>query len=120
MKKLNVFYDNWCPNCTRFIGIVGSLDWLGLIIPQKLRDNAAYPKIDYNLAKEKMATTTDGKQWIYGYASLFAIFCRLPLCWVVLPVFYLLKITGLGDYAYNELAVKRKIIPLQCDDSCEI
>ena len=76
--------------------------------------------IDINLAYKKMASTNDYLIWNYGYDSLFRIFLRIPLLWVLIPFFYLLQITKIGDYLYDELALKRKIIPLSCDDKCEI
>ena len=75
--------------------------------------------LDKNLAKNQMASFD--KKWHYGFNSLFQIFLRIPLFWIFIPVMYILKITSLGSFIYNELALKRKIIPLHCDsESCEI
>ncbi len=122
MKNLIIFYDNWCPNCTRFSKIVQQLDWLNLIGVKQLRnydDVSHFPDLNITLAKKLMASL--GKNWHYGFDSIFYIFMRLPLFWFFVPFLFLLKITKLGQVLYNELALKRKIIPLHCsEDSCGI
>jgi predicted DCC family thiol-disulfide oxidoreductase YuxK len=116
MKQLTIFYDNFCPNCSRFSKLVKKLDWIKLIKIKQLRNeldvNSIYG-IDLELAKKQMASYN--KEWHYGYNSLFYIFARLPLFWILMPFFYILKITTLGQLIYIELALKRKIIPIHCD-----
>jgi predicted DCC family thiol-disulfide oxidoreductase YuxK len=132
MKLLTIFYDNFCPNCTKFSKVVRKLDWLKLIHIKQLRHESLYQTnktnklhinqfndIDLQLAEQQMASF--GTKWHYGYNSLFFIFVRLPIFWIVLPLFFLLKITKLGQVIYIELAVKRKIIPIHCNDEiCDI
>jgi predicted DCC family thiol-disulfide oxidoreductase YuxK len=116
-----IIYDNWCPNCTKFIKIIQKLDWFKLINAVKLRniDKNTYPNLNIELAKNQMASN-NGK-WNYGFKSLYLIFIRIPLLWLFIPLFWLLKITNIGQYLYIELALKRKIIPLHCNsESCEI
>lgn len=120
--KLIIFYDNFCPNCTKFSKLVQKLDWLKLIEIKQLRNELhtkPFPSIDLQLAKKQMPSL--GKKWHYGYNSLYFIFARLPLFWLFIPFLYLLKITTLGQLMYRELALKRKIIPIHCDDEiCDI
>lgn len=121
MKKLTVFYDNWCPNCSRFIKIVKKLDWLNLVESKELRNEQSkqFSLIDYEKATKQMASF-NGK-WNYGYSSLFFIFIRLPILWILFPIIFLLKITGIGQILYIQLAINRKIIPLHCNEkTCEI
>lgn len=122
MKKIIVIYDNWCPNCTKFIIIVKNLDWFKLIIYKQLRnelDLQMQDKIDLDLATKQMASFTN--KWNYGYISIFYILSRLPLFWLFIPILYVFKITSVGQYIYTELALKRKIIPLHCDAiSCKL
>jgi predicted DCC family thiol-disulfide oxidoreductase YuxK len=116
MKKLTIFYDNWCPNCNRFVNFINKSDWLKLIKIKQLRNESQlllYKGIDKELAKKQMASYTN--KWHYGYESLYLTFLRIPIFWLLMPLFFLLKITGTGNYLYNEFAVKRKIIPLHCD-----
>ena len=120
--KLNVFYDNYCPNCTRFANLIQKLDWLHLLDIKQLRNlnhiNSARG-LDKNLAEKQMASF-DGT-WSYGYKTLFKIFLRIPLFWLLIPVFWLLDISKLGQFLYMQLAVNRQIIPLHCtEESCEI
>ncbi len=122
MKKCIVFYDNWCPNCTRFSKIIQKLDWFHLVQFKELRNKKhldSVKELDEKLAFKQMASFT--KKWSYGYKSLYHIFLRLPLFWLVIPLFWLLQITSLGQYFYMFLAVNRQIIPLHCTkETCEI
>ena len=122
MKKLIIFYDNWCPNCTKFANHIQKIDWLNLIDFKELRNENhtnQFIEINIALAKQQMASYTN--KWNYGYISLYLIFLRIPLFWISIPFFWLLKVTKFGQYLYKELALKRKIIPLHCDsETCEI
>ena len=114
MKSIIIFYDNHCPNCTRFTKVVKRLDWFDMIIAKELRNLnhiSQFSSIDIKMAKGKMASSVDNK-WYYGYDSIFLIFRRIPVFWVFVPLLYLLKITNLGEVLYNELAIKRKISPI--------
>jgi len=79
----------------------------------------SFPEIDLQLAHQQMASY--GKSWHYGYNSIYFIFIRLPLFWIFIPIFFIFKITKIGQFMYKELAVRRKIIPIHCNkESCEI
>lgn len=117
MKTLIIFYDNWCPNCSKFASIIQKIDWLHLIDFKELRNEKhtnQFIEIDIELAKQQMASYTN--KWNYGYISIYLIFLRIPLFWISIPFFWLLKITKFGQYLYKELALKRKIIPIHCDE----
>jgi predicted DCC family thiol-disulfide oxidoreductase YuxK len=122
MKKLTIFYDNYCPNCTKFSKLVQQLDWLRLIEIKQLRNELhtnSFSELNLELAKQQMASF--GTKWHYGYNSLYFTFARLPLLWLLIPFLYILKLTRLGQLLYKELALKRKIIPIHCDtESCDI
>ena len=118
MKKLVIFYDNWCPNCTRFINTVKKLDWFNLINYKQLRSNQdteQFKSLNIELAQQQMASYTN--KWNYGFISIFLIFTRLPIFWIFIPILFIFKITGVGQFIYKELAIKRKIIPLHCDEN---
>lgn len=120
--KLKIFYDNYCPNCTRFANLIQKLDWLRLVEIKQLRNPNHLNNsigINTNLAEKQMASF-DGK-WSYGYTTLFKIFLRLPIFWLLIPFFWLLKITNIGQCFYLQLAVNRQIIPLHCtEESCKL
>ena len=118
MKKLTIFYDNWCPNCTRFNKIVEKLDWFNLIDSKQLRNiqnTQQFKDLKLGLAHQQMASYTI--KWNYGFVSIFLILSRLPIFWIFFPFLYIFKITGFGQLIYKELAIKRKIIPLHCDEN---
>ena len=120
MKSLIIVYDDWCPNCTRFSIILKKTDFFNKISLLRLRkDNIQIDGFDKNNALNMMASFENGK-WKYGYDSIWRISFKIPAFWIFIPFLYFLKITGLGKLMYNELAIKRKIIPLHCDESCEI
>lgn len=122
MKNVTVFYDNWCQNCNRFKNLITKLDWLKLIDFKELRNPNhlfMYDDIDLVLAKKQMASL--GSNWVYGYDSIFNIFSRIPLLWIFFPTLYLMKITGIGQYLYEYLAINRRIIPMHCNEnSCQM
>jgi len=117
-----IFYDNWCPNCTRFVQIVKKLDWFSCIEEKPLRDilyTDEFPSLDRKMALKQMASY-NGK-WHYGFISIYLILKKLPVCWIFIPFLYLLKISTIGQFIYSELALKRRIIPIHCDEnSCQI
>lgn len=123
MKQLLIFYDNWCPYCTRLSRWIETYDILHKITPLPLRqeDNIIqYPAIDMNKALNKMASY-NGKSFYYGYTSIYLISKRIPILWILFPLFWILHISKLGNYIYNEFAIRRKIIPLHCDSKkCNI
>lgn len=121
-KQIVVFYDNWCPNCTRFIHAVKKVDWLQGIREVQLRNPDLpdqYPGLDLQKAYQEMASYR--RKWYYGYTSIYLILIKIPLAWVFIPILFILKISGMGEIIYRELAIKRKIIPIHCTaESCEI
>ncbi|RZJ48708.1 MAG: DUF393 domain-containing protein [Flavobacterium sp.] len=122
MKKIIIYYDNYCPNCNRFVEITTRFDWLNLITKKQLRnkEHIKNSKGINTLLAEKQMASFDGK-WSYGYLTLFKIFLRLPILWVLIPFFFILWITKIGQFFYIQLAVNRQIIPLHCtEDSCEL
>lgn len=120
--KLSIFYDNYCTNCTKFKTFIEKIDWLQKIDFKKLRTQNTtfqFKEINIELATQQMASF-NGK-WNYGFQSIYLILTRLPIFWPFMPLLFFLKITKIGQLIYRELALKRKIIPLHCDEnSCGI
>ena len=120
MKNLIIVYDDWCPYCIRFSKLIKKFDILRKISFFKLRkDSIDIGNFDNNLALKKMASYKNGK-WMYGFESIYRILKEIPLFWFFIPLFYFLKITRIGDFLYDEFAIKRKIIPIHCDENCKI
>lgn len=122
MERMTILYDNWCPNCTRFAMLMKRLDWFHLVLNQRLRDKneTTNAKVNRERAKKQMASFYNEK-WHYGYISLYLIFIRIPLFWILFPFLWLLKISSLGQLFYKKLALERKVIPIYCDSkSCNL
>jgi predicted DCC family thiol-disulfide oxidoreductase YuxK len=120
MKNLIIVYDDWCPYCIRFSKLIKKFDILRKISFFKLRkDSIDIENFDNNLALKKMASYKNGI-WMYGFESIYRILKEIPLFWFFIPLFYFLKITRIGDFLYDEFAIKRKIIPIHCDENCKI
>jgi predicted DCC family thiol-disulfide oxidoreductase YuxK len=121
-SNLKIFIDGWCPNCRRFEKIILKIDICKIIEMHNIRElQKSEFNIDFDLAKKYMASIDSNKNIAYGYTSIYRIFKTLPLLWVFVPILFLLHVSNLGEILYNELAVKRKIIPLTCDEnSCQI
>lgn len=115
---LTIYYDNYCANCTRFAGLIQKLNWFHSIKIKQLRNpnhiNEA-TGIDLHLAEQQIASYDT--KWNYGFSTIFKIILNLPLFWILIPFFWILQISGLGQYLYLQWAVKRKIIPMHCDDT---
>ena len=120
MKNLIIVYDDWCPYCIRFSKLIKKFDILRKISFFKFRkDSIDIGNFDNNLALKKMASYKNGI-WMYGFESIYRILKEIPLFWFFIPLFYFLKITRIGDFLYDEFAIKRKIIPIHCDENCKI
>jgi membrane protein / vitamin K-dependent gamma-carboxylase len=105
-------YDNYCPKCTRFASWIRRWDWLRWVELKPLRDTSITdPCFDLSLAQKQLASLV-GK-WRYGYDTLCRIALRLPILWLFLPLFFLGKVTGVGDYLYKQIAIRRTV--LHCD-----
>lgn len=120
-SQIRIFYDNWCPKCTRFSSFVRKMDVFDFIIILKLRDvdSHEYANIDFARAEKEMASVGKNHRACYGFDTLYKINLALPLLWIFLPVTYLLKVSGLGKIWYREIAINRQLA-LHCSESCKI
>lgn len=121
MKKITLYYDNFCPNCKRFSKLIKKIDWFDRIIIRELRNPEHISQIlgiDLDLAEKEIASY-DGN-WAYGFESLLKIFRKLPLLWGFLPFLYLFHYFGMGNYLYRKIANNRTIISLHCsEETCQ-
>lgn len=119
MKHLTIVYDDWCPYCTRFSNFIKKNDLFNNVSFLRLRkDDIKIDGFNKEEALKKMASFE--KEWKYGYDSILRLSVRIPTLWILIPILYLLKVIGIGDSIYNELAIKRKIIPIHCNDNCTV
>ncbi|AZZ58488.1 DUF393 domain-containing protein [Riemerella anatipestifer] len=121
MKSLVVVYDNWCPKCNRFAKFVKKWDWFDLVKFYKLRNyynDFFFKDLNKEKSEEQMASYVN--EWRYGFESLYLISVRVPLFWLLTPLMLILKLTGIGQKIYLEVAVRRKIHFLHCDKDCRV
>jgi predicted DCC family thiol-disulfide oxidoreductase YuxK len=121
-KSLNmvVFIDGWCAICKNFAKTIKSIDTLNLVQIKDIRQEI-FEKTDIDIDRglKVMASKTNAGKY-YGFESLYQVIKRIPILWITLPLFVILKITRFGNIFYNEIAIKRKIIPIQCTDQCSL
>ncbi|MDO4229874.1 MAG: DCC1-like thiol-disulfide oxidoreductase family protein, partial [Capnocytophaga sp.] len=119
-KKIRVFIDGWCPICRKFGDKIKKVDLFNLIIIEDIRSSKV-PNIEFrNKGLLSMASIDDKGKSSFGFDSIFKIAVRIPILWLTIPILLIFKLTKIGNYVYNELAIKRAIIPIHCDDNCEI
>lgn len=112
--RLIIFIDGWCTYCTRFARFVKRCDKREAIQIKNIREDKD-PRLDYTLSLQALASISSNGKVSYGYTSIYHIIRLLPPLWIFLPFGYLLNVTGLGQWLYRELAIRRKIIPLHCE-----
>lgn len=123
-NKIIVFYDSWCPVCTKVKHNIEKLDWFHLIEIRSIRNNNI-KEIDIpleQLEKEMYCLNIKNGKITKGIDAIASIIARLPLVmifWIPLKLSSLLRI---GHVIYNYIAQTRKIIPVNnCEDeSCKI
>lgn len=115
-NKLTIYIDGWCPICKKFKNIVFKLDFFKLIEIKDIRESDIIDEKKLKL----MFSKSDKEISFYGFDSIYEINKRLVVLWILLPFSFILKITKIGNFLYNELSVKRKIIPLYCDTECNL
>ena len=93
------------------------MDTLKLISISNARE-IENPHIETQKALSVMAAITEDNSVSYGFDSIYQIAKRLPLLWLFYPIFWVLKISRTGHLIYRELAIKRKIIPIHCNEDC--
>lgn len=119
-NTLFVFVDGWCPMCVRFGRRIKQLDFLKLIILKDIRQQQDTTTEFQQKGIKLIASQTHTGSVAFGFDTIFRIALRIPLFWLFLPVLYLLKITRLGALLYEQLAVRRTIIPIHCNEkSCK-
>jgi predicted DCC family thiol-disulfide oxidoreductase YuxK len=112
---LTIYIDSWCPLCLRFGSLLKNLDVFGNIQQKDIR-NYDGTLISKEKGLQQLASLSPQSIVYYGFDNVWQIVLRLPLLWLFVPLFFLLKISRLGHWGYNELAVKRQIIPLHCKE----
>ncbi len=115
MSSFIIYIDSWCPMCVCFGSWLKRLDIFNAICQADIRTYEG-SSISKEKGLDQLASINRHSRVFYGYDTIWQILVRLPLLWVFFPVFYILKVSRLGHWAYKELAIKRQIIPLHCKE----
>lgn len=123
-RRLQVYYDDWCPLCTALRDRLLRLDWLGRLSFCPIRPPALLPPglTPADAAARMHAIDPATGRFIAGIDAVAAVSARLPLLWPLWPGLRLLSAIGLGQAAYDFIASRRAILPAgNCDgDACPI
>lgn len=136
-KNLLVFYDNWCPLCSKTMQVYNRLDWFGWISFMPCREESLLEQ--YNIDQQqaiirmmairykKKKRVTEANRVITpiqyeGIDTIIQMSARIPILWPVVPILWSFRKVGLGTWVYDWIASKRRIIPIrQCEtDVCLI
>lgn len=128
-NEILVFYDNWCPLCSRTVRFYECLDWFGRIVFLSCRDESILQK--YNIDQEKAirrmtAIRFKKKQsksikrscvtYYEGIDTIILMSAQIPILWPFVPLLSLFRKIGMGVSVYDWIARQRKIIPIgQCE-----
>ena len=113
--KLTLFIDGWCPMCKRFAKRIEHFDRKKHIAIEDIR-TVSHPNIDKEKAVKALASIDYKGRVFYGFDTIHQLCFTSPFLLVLTPITFLLKISGLGAFLYNELAVRRTIIPIHCEE----
>lgn len=128
MKKeshiLIVFYDSWCPLCTKIKKRIKRLDWLNKIKMESIRevDENIYGVTKEDLEKYMYAINIRTNKIVYGIDAFSAISLRIPILFPLWPILAFVSRIGIGQKLYQYFAKRRLIIPIgKCSDkTCKI
>ncbi|MCT4616571.1 MAG: DCC1-like thiol-disulfide oxidoreductase family protein [Marinifilaceae bacterium] len=120
-KTIIVYADSWCALCRKTSKYIRNNDYFNKIHIEDIRKTKLPDNIDKDKAMHDVACYNIKTNKVsYGYDSVVLIFKYLPLFWVLYPLLFLLKLTGLGQLIYTQVSTKRRIIPVRCNENCEI
>lgn len=110
------YVDGWCPYCRRAGRILKRLDPFGTLDVRSFRHDRSFER--YGLTEEDVArelkvvvSAASGYRVFGGFEAVMALLRRMPLLWPLLPVAWLMGVSGQGARAYRWLAERRAIVP---------
>jgi len=117
-----IFFDDYCPLCLGSKSFLEKIDFskkLQFIGIRQSDTFSNYPMLDKAAALDRMASLQKD-EIKYGFDSIYRIVFALPLLWIFIPFFFILKWVNLGHWAYDQIASRRGILPFSCDENCAI
>ncbi|WP_242068189.1 DCC1-like thiol-disulfide oxidoreductase family protein [Bacillus thuringiensis] len=122
-QQIMVFYDGWCPFCTKTTKKIHKMDYLNLIDFVSFRDKGIIQENKLSIEKlEEMihSRKKDAEDVKIGIYSFIQISKRVIPMWCILPALYVSVWFGFGQKLYKFIADRRIIIPSNgCNDSTE-
>jgi len=114
---LTVYYDGWCPACTRSARWLSRLDLLSLVHYVSFRGLA---RVDQRRA-ERRILSVDGRGRVReGMDVMIQIAARSPMLWLIVTPLVVIRLI-FGQRAYDFVASRRLIlIPGPCGDHCSV
>ncbi|WP_085521674.1 thiol-disulfide oxidoreductase DCC family protein [Tuberibacillus sp. Marseille-P3662] len=122
---LKVFYDGWCPMCTRAMRAMRKMDRLGNIEFISFRTEGVmetYQLHGMDVEDRIYSIRKRDGQSFSGIATILEITKRIPIYIALVPFIWLSMKVGLGQKLYRFIADRRSIVPVgQCDDGqCQV
>lgn len=118
--ELVVFFDGWCPLCTRSIRWLSRLDLLSLVQFVSFRESGIVELygLDAERAARRIQSLGRGGKIREGMDTMIAIAIRSVGLWPLVPVFLAGRLIA-GQRVYDAVASRRLIlVPGACDALC--
>lgn len=119
---LVVFYDGWCPMCTRSVHVLRILDLLSVVEYISFRDPGVvhYYGLDSERAARRIQALDRRGQVREGIDALIAVAARSPLMWPIVPILVLGR--GVAGQRFYDAAAARRVIlvPGSCQSDCAV
>ncbi|TJZ99584.1 DUF393 domain-containing protein [Bacillus thuringiensis] len=123
MQEITVFYDGWCPFCTKTTNNIKKLDLLKLVNFVSFRKDGVISvnQLSIESLQEMIHSKKQGAEDVkVGIYSFIQISKRVIPMWPLLPILYLSVWFGFGQNLYKFIANRRIILPIgDCDGSQE-
>ncbi|WP_206885689.1 thiol-disulfide oxidoreductase DCC family protein [Alicyclobacillus mali (ex Roth et al. 2021)] len=112
--KIIVYFDGYCPICTVSVDTWKKLDWLGLLEFVSFRElRKDEIPIDLSALEARIHSQFLGShEFTNGIDTIIQICFRVILLVPVGVVLWLLRVIGLGRIAYDYIARRRSIVPV--------
>lgn len=123
--RLIVFYDGWCPLCTRVARLWKRLDFLSQLELVSFREPgvARALHVDLQRAERRLICRSQVSNREYeGLDATIQVVLWLPPFWPLLPVLLTARLLGFGQPLYDFIASRRTVLPVgNCSkDACGI
>ncbi|HEV8339052.1 MAG TPA: DCC1-like thiol-disulfide oxidoreductase family protein [bacterium] len=114
---LTVYYDGWCPACTRSVRWLNRLDLLSLVHYGSFRGLSS---VDKRRAERRILSVDERGRVREGMDVMVQIAARSPLLWLSVIPLLLIRLVA-GQRAYDFVASRRLIlVPGPCGDHCPV